>query len=230
LSESFPIDGRLYVFSALRPAPPPEGSLHLVARDADWLSACVIGLVVIAGLILIPFGGGKRVLVVGVLVIGLVILGVFNPILARQMCDGALASACLIVLVLWVVWYFVWTLPRARARRRAGEAGSPPGPATEPASPSGAPPDSPQPEAPPEPAAPPPGASTPSPGPSAEPSPNPAESQAGESAIEWDPSQVEQSSDGLGFEEPPAEDASPDGWSREQEPDVDCDEGGRIDV
>ncbi len=166
LSESFRTDGRLYVFSALRPAPPPEGSLYLVARDADWLSACVIGLAVILGVILIPFGAGRRVLVVGVLVIGMVVLGVFNPILARQVCDGALLSACLIVLVVWVVWYFVWTLPRARARQKAGEAGPPPGPAPEPAipmSPFGGPSGSQQPQPPPEPAAAPPGASTPSP-------------------------------------------------------------------
>jgi hypothetical protein len=129
VGESFPTDGRLYVFSALRPAPPPEGSLHLTAVQADWLDACVVGLVVVVGLVLVPLGAGRRVFVAGLFAIALVVCAVFYPILIWQVCDGVLAGAVVIVLVVWVVWYFVWTRPRAIAARRAAQ--PPPGPPSE---------------------------------------------------------------------------------------------------
>jgi len=126
LNESFPTDGRLYVFSALRPAPPPGGSLRLSAVNANWLSLCVIGVVVLAGILLVPFSARKRVFAVGVFAIALVACGVFQPILAWQICDGVLASAILMVLVVWVVWYFTWTRPRTIAARRALQSEQPP--------------------------------------------------------------------------------------------------------
>ncbi|HUT95507.1 MAG TPA: hypothetical protein VMY37_38990 [Thermoguttaceae bacterium] len=126
LGESFPTDGRLYVFSSLRPAPPPDGSLRLVAVSAGWLTTCVIGAVALVGLLLVPCRAGWRVLVVGAFVVALVICGAFYPILLWQICDGALASACSIVLVVWGVWHLVWTRPRAIARRGAREVDRPP--------------------------------------------------------------------------------------------------------
>jgi hypothetical protein len=132
--ESFPTDGRLYVFSALRPAPPPDGSLRLVTVDADWLSLCVIGAVVLVGLVLVPCRAGKRVLVVGAFVVASVICGVFYPILMWQVCDRPTAAACLVVLVVWAVWYLVWTRPRAIARRGARPSDQPP-PGPQPATP-----------------------------------------------------------------------------------------------
>lgn len=126
LGESFPTDGRLYVFSALRPAPPPQGSLRLATVAADWLSTCVIGAVALMGLLLVPCRAGRRVLVVGAMVVALVICGVFYPILLWQVCDGALAAACSIVLVVWAVWHLVWTRPRAIARRGGRKPDRPP--------------------------------------------------------------------------------------------------------
>ena len=133
LGESFPTDGRLYVFSALRPAPPPEGSLRLATVGADWLATCVIGAVALVGLLLLPCRAGRRVLVVGALVVAVVVCGVFYPIFLRQVCDGALVAACSVVLVVWCVWHLVWTRPRAIRRRASREADRPPPPAPQPA-------------------------------------------------------------------------------------------------
>jgi len=133
LGESFPTDGRLYVFSALRPAPPPDGSLRLATVGADWLATCVMGAVALVGLLLLPCRAGRRVLVVGAIVVALVICGVFYPVFLWQVCDGALAAACSIVLVVWAVWYLIWTRPRAIARRSARQADRPPPPAPPPA-------------------------------------------------------------------------------------------------
>jgi hypothetical protein len=228
LTESFlregRLAGRLYVFSSLRPAPPPEGTLRLLAVDAGWLSTCVIGLIVVAGIILVPFGAGKRVLVAGVLAVGLIVLGVVNPILVRQICDGAMLSACLIVLVVWAVWYLVWTLPRAVARRGAG-GGGPPGPASEPATPNSpfaGPPDSQKPQPAPEPPSSPPGSPEPS-----LPPPPPSGSGLEESAILWGSLEVEQPADA---ERPPGEDASAEAFSPEQEPESDRNQGGPSDA
>ena len=205
-NESFPTDGRLYLFSALRPAPPPDGSLQLVTVDRDWLNACVIGAVVLVGLLLVPFGAGKRVFVIGVCAIALVICAVFYPILLWQMCDGVLASACAIVLVVWTVRYFVWTYPRALAKRRAVKPQQPP-----PGPPAGTGGSS-------SPFAGPTGSQGPKPPP--EPAPKPGASPPGESAIEVDPSKVEQSPEVVVVEEPP----------KEEGPRADRDEGGQTDA
>jgi len=112
LNESFPTDGRLYVFSALRPRSAPEGSLHLRTTDDDLLNGLVLAVVLLGGLLLLPARTSVRALAIGVLLIALVLCGVFNPILARQVLDGVLASAVLVVLIVWVVYYFAWTRPR----------------------------------------------------------------------------------------------------------------------
>jgi heme A synthase len=56
----------------------------------------------------------SRALALGGLLTVLVLSGVFFPIFAMRIIDGYLFSAIFLVLVLWVVWYFTWTLPRRR--------------------------------------------------------------------------------------------------------------------
>jgi hypothetical protein len=135
LSESFPTDGRLYVFSALRPAAPPQGSLRLTLVTATRLSLWVIVLLVLAGVLATPLSAGRRVLAVGALVVAFVLCGVFFPLVIWQICDGLLAAAVVLVAVIWTAWYVVYTLPRVRARRRAARPQQPP-----PGVPPGAPP------------------------------------------------------------------------------------------
>ena len=138
--ESFQTDGRNYLFSTLRPLPSPEGTLHPITVRNDWLKVVVLVLVVGIGAALTGTRLLRRVVAVGCFLVGLVLLGVFLPTLARQVVDGVLFAAVIVVLVVWVVWYFVMTLPRRlRVRRpasptpaRSVEAPSPPPPASGP--------------------------------------------------------------------------------------------------
>ena len=119
---SFQTDGRLYVFSTLRPGAPPEGSLRVWTADEDRLSIVVLLAVAVVGLLLLPLRAAGRVFWIGLLIIALVVLGVFMPILVRQILDGATVAAVCVVGVMWVVWYFVRTRPRdpaVIARRQA---------------------------------------------------------------------------------------------------------------
>ena len=110
-AETFPTAGQLYAFSTLRPAAPPDGSLKLFLRDGRWLHAIVLGLVVLWGLGLVTARLANRALAVGVLLVALVLLGAFAPTLAFQILDGMLAAALVVVLIVWAVFYVVWTRP-----------------------------------------------------------------------------------------------------------------------
>ena len=55
----FPTDGKLHVYSALRPAPPPEGSLHTVSWNERGLNAAVFLVAIALGVILLPAKMGR---------------------------------------------------------------------------------------------------------------------------------------------------------------------------
>jgi hypothetical protein len=104
-AEDFPTDGRLFVFSTLRPAKPPEGSLLTTTIHARWLDALVFGITLLLGLVLLPARLPVRALAVGAAVTGLVLAGVFLPTFSAQILGGVLAAAVFIVAVLWVAAY-----------------------------------------------------------------------------------------------------------------------------
>ncbi len=110
LADSFPTDGRAYVFSTLSPA--PDAELRLDWIDEELLSAGVLGAVILLGILLVPAPAGVRILALGILIIAAVFLGVFYPILAWQLLNGVLAAGLLVVLVLWTLWYLFWTRRR----------------------------------------------------------------------------------------------------------------------
>ncbi len=121
-AESFPIDGRMYLFSALRPPAPEEGMLKLTAIHEDWLHGIVIGVLAVGGLILLASRAWVRLVAVGSLVIGLVICGVFWPMFARQVLDGYFAAAMAVVLVIWATQFgartrLSWLGPRGPAAK-----------------------------------------------------------------------------------------------------------------
>ena len=111
-SDTFHQDGRLYLFSTLRPPSDASGSLRLITLDEDWLSVLVLVPVILIGLILLRKRASTRWLVAGVLVVLLVLMGVFFPTLLRQTVDDRLLCAVLIVLVVWLIQYVVWIRPR----------------------------------------------------------------------------------------------------------------------
>ncbi|MBN1394241.1 MAG: hypothetical protein JW959_04405 [Pirellulales bacterium] len=99
----FATDGDPYLFSTLRPAPPPLGSLRLKTMDGRLLSGMVFIVAVLLGLALLPARLPARALAVGAAIIALVLAGVFLPIFSMQILNGVLLAAVFIVAVMWAV-------------------------------------------------------------------------------------------------------------------------------
>ncbi len=106
----FPTDGRMYLFSTLRPREPEVGALYLTTVRSEGLHAAVMGILGVAGLVLIPAGARRRVTAVALVALGLLVCGVFAPILARQVMFGV-AWAAAAVAVVWAA-AFVWSRRR----------------------------------------------------------------------------------------------------------------------
>jgi len=100
---TFAVDGRLYSFTTLRPAPPPNGSLRLVAWDARALNLLVFASLAVVGLVFVRRSANSKLIVMAIILVGLVIVGVFAPTFAMQLIDGYLLLAIVLVLVAWVV-------------------------------------------------------------------------------------------------------------------------------
>jgi hypothetical protein len=101
----FATDGRLYTYSTLQPAPPPAGSLRLVAVNETYFHVILFALVTLAGLVLIAQPLTQKVAAVALLVAALLVAGVVAPTFSRQILDGALFIAVLVVACVWLVWY-----------------------------------------------------------------------------------------------------------------------------
>jgi hypothetical protein len=110
--ENFPTDGNHYLFSTVGPADPPEGALRLVAMDHDWLSVAVFGIILAVGIALAFTRAAVRLLAAGAFIVLLVLAGVFVPTFARQAVNVVMMAAILVVLVIWTLWYILWTRPR----------------------------------------------------------------------------------------------------------------------
>jgi len=125
LEENFPTDGTHYLFSALRPAAPPEGSLRLTAVRGTYLAIGLFVVIVGLGVALAFTRAAVRLLAIGAGIVLLVLAAVFLPTFARQIAGGSMAAAVFVVLVLWALWYLLVTRPRdpnVIARREAREA------------------------------------------------------------------------------------------------------------
>lgn len=118
-AETFQTDGQPYLFSALRPAAPPTGTLALVTVREWVLHAAIVAGVLVLGMLLLRARAPGRLFATGAFCIALVLAGVFLPTFSRQIVNGALLSAILIVMIVWFVWYLAWTRPRAMAHGRA---------------------------------------------------------------------------------------------------------------
>lgn len=136
---NFPTDGRLYVFSTLRPAPSTAGSLRLVTMKSTWLKTLVFLAIAAGGIALCFCGWSRRIVATTGLIIALVTSGVFLPTFAAQILDGVLFAAIALVGLLWLTETGVREMPsclawmkRERGTRGVGDGGTspPPAPAT----------------------------------------------------------------------------------------------------
>jgi len=122
----FPTERQAYVFWALNPSPPPQGSLHLRTWNETALDVAILAVVILLGLVLVPARATMRLMVVGAAAVVLIVIAALAPIFARQILSGSLALAVLVVLVIWGVW---WVICRARccALGSGGSSGPPAG-------------------------------------------------------------------------------------------------------
>jgi len=128
--QDFATDGRLHTFSTLQPAEPPAGSLRLVAVHKHALHAVVFVLVLAIGLLVIRRPLPQKLAIVALFVMLLLACGVFAPTFARQVLDGALLTAILIVAAAWLAWQGAqaWTTMNAAWARRCETRAVPPNP------------------------------------------------------------------------------------------------------
>jgi hypothetical protein len=110
--DQFQRGNQLYVFSTLRPDNQPGNSLRLGTIDRTVLNWLVILMVVGGGIALVRQPAAIRAIALGGLIIVLVLLGVFQPMLASELCNGVMFWSVVIVLVVWCVWHFAY--PRWR--------------------------------------------------------------------------------------------------------------------
>lgn len=118
-SDSFQTDGQLYLYSSSQPDALPGGSLRLVSMNSRALRALVVAMICVCGIVMIRRPLGQRCFVLGSVLVGLVLAGVFVPTFTMQVLDGTLLAALGIVVVAWMVWYVAKTRPRRLAAMAA---------------------------------------------------------------------------------------------------------------
>ena len=101
---SFQRDGTLFLFSALRPDPPPDGSLRLSGVNRNVLSAAVIVLLAAIGLFLLRSAVTTKLAAVVLFLIGGVVCGVFVPTFGQQLLAGPTYAGLAIVAIAWSGW------------------------------------------------------------------------------------------------------------------------------
>jgi hypothetical protein len=100
--DSFQKDGRLFVFSAVRPAPAPDGSLTLATIHRTALNWIVLVAFIVFALVFVKQSIPARATAVGIAVTALVLLGVFQPMLMHEMVNSVFFWGVSLVVVIWV--------------------------------------------------------------------------------------------------------------------------------
>lgn len=104
-SPPFQRDGTMYLFSALKPQPPPEGSLGIVTLDNKFLAGLVFAALAILALGLMRSPLKSKIAALAALLIAIVICGVMAPSLAQQLFSLPTFAGLAMVLIAWVAWY-----------------------------------------------------------------------------------------------------------------------------
>ena len=113
---TFETDGELHTFTALQPEDPPAGSLRLVAMPERRLNAILFGLLAVIALVFVRTPPLVKLFAFTLLVIALVLAGVFLPIFAAEVMNGALLAA---VGSVFLVWLVAMAVPRRRGESPA---------------------------------------------------------------------------------------------------------------
>lgn len=120
--QKFEVDGRPYVFSALRPEPAPAGSVRLRTMNMTLLNGLVCGLIGLIGLLLIRARLTTQIAGALLVVAGLVVAGVFFPLIMEHIFGEALLITSAVVGAVWLVsdaGRWLRALQRIRRERQA---------------------------------------------------------------------------------------------------------------
>ncbi len=109
---TFPVGrGRRYVYSTLRPAPPPDGDLRLLVASSLLLQTAVIVALALVGLPLVGRSLRSQIVLLLLLATGLSLLGVFRVELLEALIGGAFPGAVIVMGLIWGIGH-VWRTGR----------------------------------------------------------------------------------------------------------------------
>ena len=115
----FATDGSRLLYSTLRPSEGRKGSLRLYTLRRAWLNLAILVAGIGLGLVLLPARAPRRLLVIGLVMVGMLVLDVFRESLAVALVTNASVSGAAIVLVLWAMKYLIVDRPAEVRRKRA---------------------------------------------------------------------------------------------------------------
>ncbi len=100
---SFSVQGDRYLFSTLRPADPPDGSLRLQTMDRRMLLLGIFLVAAVVGLVFLARSLRDKLFVAGLVVVVVMALGVFWPTAAMHVLDVPFVLAAFGVAAVWGV-------------------------------------------------------------------------------------------------------------------------------
>lgn len=101
-SQRFEVDGRPYVFSALRPDPAPAGSLHLRTINMTILNVLVFGVIALLGLGLVRARFTTQLAGALLVIAAFMVAGVFFPLVTEHLFSEALLLTAIVVGLAWL--------------------------------------------------------------------------------------------------------------------------------
>ena len=117
-NQKFEVDGRPYVFSALRPDPAPEGSLHLQTVNMTFLNVLVFGLMALLGVVLLRARLTTQLAGALLVIAALVFVGVFFPLVTEHLFSETLLMTAWVVGLAWLASNVVRSFGGIRKSRR----------------------------------------------------------------------------------------------------------------
>ncbi len=124
---AFQTAGTAYLFSTLRPAPPPIGSLKLVCVHENTLAGGLIVSISVLGLLLLRSSVATKLAAIAIVLIACIACGVLVPILGRQLLNLPAVAGLTMVGLAWGAQAIARGLPSLKEllvipRTRAGGA------------------------------------------------------------------------------------------------------------
>ena len=121
-NQKFEVDGRPYVFSALRPEPAPAGSLHLRTMNMTLLNVLVCGTLGLLGLLLLRAKLTKQLAVAFAVLATLFLAGMFFPLVTEHLFSEAFLLTAALVGLAWITFQIarsIGSLQRIRSEVRS---------------------------------------------------------------------------------------------------------------